>query len=596
VSPAGAPEASEAASSAPADEALQPIPDPQQGDPVTIQIAGFNGVIPGTSTVEDVQKVWGAPLEMSQQGETVFHLYRVAPFERVEVAFEQDKVNSIVIRLDQAFPADLVAKQLKLSAIRPVLISDEMGEILGQAFPERGVLFAFQPSDTPGKATMMVTQIILETITAEPFVLRAETVLDTQAELSLQDLDQALKLAPNNARAHWLRCRVLASRAQYPEALASAEEAVRLESDNPRYLITQGQLLGTLQRFEEAIPAVEKAVQYGESRPHVKARALCLLGDLYGSGMNPDYQKAIKYHTDAIQAADPLATSQHPAVRLAAKEVLVDAHLGAAHDIAWGNWSQKDVAVSRWLKRAGVFAEDLVANEGATSEYRLRVATRALAAAVGAQGQLDPTEWAEEVLRVGQELADSVSEAQKAQYQWTTGLSLYDAVQVYQLRNAHDVALKYGEQAADYLERALEMRPDNPADRYMLGRLYFRLGAIHAVGNRDHAAAVSWFEKAIPALEGSSGQATSVELGRLGETFVSMGVSYWEIGQRDRGMSLTEQGVELMEKAVNEGVMEKASLEIPYGNLASMHRQLGRESDSGQFLQKATRTSNNMQR
>ncbi len=579
----------------PEKEPLKPTPDPQPGTHVDVRTAGFNGVSPGESTLADVQKAWGAPAEVSQQKDVLFHLYHVAPFDRVEVAFREDKVASIIVRLDQAFPADKIAPQLQLGAIQPVLISNELGEILGEAFPERGVLFAFQESDKPGKATMMVTQIILEPVGAEPFILRAETRLDTQPELSLHDLNEALRLAPQNARAHWLRCRVLAGVGDLVEALAAGNEAVRLEPDNPRYLITQGQVLGSMQRFDEAIDVVTKAVQHGESRPHLKARALCMLGDLYGSGVKPDYQKALRSHTEAIQIADPLAKDQYPAIRLAAKEVLIDAHLGAAHDIAWGNWNQKEVSLPRWLSRAESFAEDLIEHEGGSPEYRLRVATRALAAVVGVQGRVDPTPWVEKTTRIGQELMAASNEAQKAQYEWNIGMALYDAVQSYQLRNANDLALKYGEQASDYLEKALLARPDSPESRYMLGRLYFRLGAIRAM-THDHAAAIAWFEKALPAFDKLAGQVNSAEAGRLGETYVSMGVSYWENGQKDRAVTLTQRGVKLMEKAVGEGVLEKASLEIPYGNLASMNRRMGRDGEDGKHLEKASRDTGTLQR
>lgn len=589
--PVAKPVAKQPTALAPEADVLQPIADPQPGEHIHVQAASFAGIVPGVSSTADVKKAWGDPLETRNQDGAVLHLYRVDPFPRVEVAFQDNKVASLVVRFEQGFPADAVAKQLQLGAIHPVLISNELGEILGQAFPERGVLFAFQPSDGPGKASMKVTQIILETVSAEPFVLRAETLLDSQPDASLADLDEALKLQPQNARGHWLRARLLSGRGSAQEALRAAAEAVRLEPENPRFLITQGQILASQGQLAPAAPILERAVQASESRPHLKARALCLLGDLYGSGTRPDYRKANDYHTQAIKAADALTKDPHPAVRLAAKEVLVDAHLGAAHDIAWGNWNQKELAVPRWLKRASAFAEDLIQNEGGSPDYRLRVATRALGAVVGVQGQLDPTEWVEATVQAGQELIGSVGEPQKAPYQWTVGTALYDAVQIYQLRNEPDVALKYGEQAAEYLEQSLELRPESPADRYLLGRLYFRLGAIHAVGTQNHSSALTWYEKAIPALEAARDQVPSFELGRLGETFVSIGVSYWETNQRDRAITLTERGVSLMEKAVQGGQMESAALEIPYSNLASMHRQMGRESEAGKYLQKAARTT-----
>ena len=75
---------------------------------------------------------------------------------------------------------------------------------------------------------------------------------------------------------------------------------------------------------------------------------------------------------------------------MAAKEVLVDAHLGAAHDIAWGEWKEKDKAVARWLERAVAVADDMVKNEGGSREVLFRVHARALAAYVGVRGGIDP--------------------------------------------------------------------------------------------------------------------------------------------------------------------------------------------------------------
>ena len=75
---------------------------------------------------------------------------------------------------------------------------------------------------------------------------------------------------------------------------------------------------------------------------------------------------------------------------MAAKEVLIDAHLGAAHDIAWGEWKEKDKAVARWLERAAGRGRRLVNNEGGSQEQVFRVHIRALAAYVGVRGGIDP--------------------------------------------------------------------------------------------------------------------------------------------------------------------------------------------------------------
>lgn len=569
---------SEAASSA--GPPAKPVPEPWSGGPTDIEAASFNGITPGTSTLADVEKAWGRPVQTREHNGLVVQQYRVAPFERVEVVFPKgaDKVASIVIRLEKPFPAEGVARQLELHQLRPVLVSNELGEILGQAYPERGVLFSFEPSESPGKPTMRVAEIVLEPITADPFLLRAETYLDSRPEESLRDVEQALSLVPTHARGHWLRARLLGLKGHLAQALTSCEEACRLAPADAQYRLTRAQLLGQLGQFDEAIADAQKAVEQSGHRQHIKARALCLLGDLHSAGPKPDYKKAIEYHMQAIQVADALTTSPHPAIRVPAKEVLLDAHLGAAHDIAWGKWNQKQTAVPAWLKRASALAEDLIQTEAGTAEHRFRVATRALAACVGAQGQIDPAPWITQVQEAGEELLAKAAPAHKAQVQWEMGLALYDVVQIYQMRGQRELALKYGRQAVELLEQANLQKAPNAPDRYLLGRLYFRLGSLHAIGSADHRQAVIWFDKAVPVFQQCAADLAESERGRLGETLVSMAVSYWEAGQRQRAQQLTQQGMEFMQQAVQAGLMEASALEVPKANLATMRQHAGSES------------------
>ena len=183
----------------PTDEPLRPIADPMEGEPPAIEAASFSGVIPGTSTLADVEEAWGKPKRsVKVDGETV-QLYSVKPFDKVEVHSVGGKVTSIVIRLDRPFPADAVAKQLDLLSIRAVMVSNENGHVLGLSYPERGVLFSMEPGEELGKTSMKVMQIILEPISAEPFVLRAETMLTRRLDLSRRDLRQAVSLEPGNA-------------------------------------------------------------------------------------------------------------------------------------------------------------------------------------------------------------------------------------------------------------------------------------------------------------------------------------------------------------------------------------------------------------
>jgi tetratricopeptide (TPR) repeat protein len=571
------------------DEALRPIPDSLESGPISIEAASLKGVVPGVSTRAEVEKAWGAPREMAKQDGDIVQLFSVPPFQQVEVIYSGDKVASIVVRFDKAFPADAVAKQLDLATVRPVLVSNEMGDVLGLAYPERGVMFVFEAGKEAAKPSMKVSQVVLEPINAEPFLLRAETTLESRCDLSRRDLEQAIALEPKNARAQWLYARSLMAMDQFEKAGPAAAQAERLEPDNPRYRITLAQVLAQTGRLTEAIAEAQTAVAASEKTPHVKARALCMIGDLLASGAKPDYKKAIGFHTQAIQVADPLTTDGHPALRLAAKEILIDAHLGAAHDIAWGDWKEKDKAVARWLDRAQTVATDLIKNEGAGQDQLFRVYVRAMAAYVGARGAVNPEATAQLITTVGDELIDSASEpARKAQLQWDLGMALYDAVQICQMRSEHDKALKHGEKAAEYLAEASKTRQSS-ASLLLLGRLYFRLGTIHALRDRDHAAAIAWFDKAVPLFERSTAEEPPADPGRHGEALVSMGVSFWETSQPKKAVDLTEQGIKWMEKAVKQGSMDRASLAVPYNNLAAMHRQLGAADKADRFQEMASR-------
>ena len=290
----------------------------------------------------------------------------------------------------------------------------------------------------------------------------------------------------------------------------------------------------------------------------------------------------------AISEADPLVGSPHPAIRLAAMEVLVDGHLGAAHDIAWGDWENKKVAVETWLGRAAAFAEGMIEAESAGPSLRFRVATRALASCVGARGKIDPTSWAESAVKSGQAMIDGVDDkVQKQGVSWDLGLALYDAVQVYQMRDEQDLALKTGQTAIGLLEQGKEDHP-HPLDAHLLARLYFRLGTIYAVSKTNHADAIAWFDKALPLFQQAADAVDPHEVARLGETLVSMGVSYWEVGNRDRGLDLTETGVKLIEAAVEGKLVQKSVLEVPYSNLATMHRQLGETEKADEYLRMAS--------
>ncbi len=574
---------------------LEPIPEGEPAGPVEVQAASFKGATPGATTAAELAESWGRPAGSHEEGGLHTKVFAIEPFEQVEATFYEETLVSIVIRLQKAFPAQTVAQQLDLATIRPVFVSNELGEVLGQAFPERGVLFAFEPAPEGEGPTMLVAQIILESITPEPFLLRAETHLESLPHESLGDLDEVVKLQPELARAHWLRARALAAVGDVEEATAAVGRAIELDEANPRFRVTHAQLLIRSGRHEKAAAVVQQALARSDSLPHVKARAVCLAGELAATASPRDYRRALERFTEAIQLADPLVADPHPAIATAAKEALLDAHLGAAAAIAWGAWQRKEEAVPHWLDRADVIAQNLAKNTPGGEAYRFRFAVRSLGACVGLEGRLDPSPWIDEVQRSGEALLEQALDAERTQQiDWELGMAFYDAVQIQQMRGEHDAALGYGEKAIEHFEASGVAERGVANHRYLLGRLHFRLGAIHALAQENHQAAITWFDKAVPLLEEPLPGQAAGDLGRHGETFVSMAVSYWETGQQQKAVELTERGLSFMEEAVRAGKLDEDALAVPYGNLATMHEHLGQDASAKEFAEMAGRLRENL--
>jgi tetratricopeptide (TPR) repeat protein len=244
--------------------------------------------------------------------------------------------------------------------------------------------------------------------------------------------------------------------------------------------------------------------------------------------------------------------------------------------------------VPRWLARARELAEQ--ATEG-TDEPLFRVAKGALAAAVGTEGELPPDAWLQLAEQTcGRLIQQSADPARRRHLEWELGLVLYDGLQVLQMRSEHQQALAHGLSAVEHLKRGAEGRDESPGDAYVIGRLYFRVGSIYAIHEQNHASAVEWFDRAAPLMERPIPASALADVGRQGGTFVSMGVSYWEVGQHDEALRLTRQGVHLLEQQVREQSLAERVLATPYANLARMYRALGNEQEAESYAKLAAKT------
>ena len=559
---------------------------------VAVESASFNEIQPGVSTLEDLYEAWGKPAKTSKQKDDTLLVYQMRPFRSVSVQVSANIVRALIIHLDTPMTPEELTKKLRIDNLRSSEVVDKHGEILGRAFPERGVLFNYS-TDTQ---SIRVAQILLEEIQSQSFVLRAENDLDGPYQANLDDLDFAIQLDPRDTRALWLRARVLLAAGQVMPATASINEAIRLEPLNQKYRIVRAKCLAHQGQFDRAMGELDTVLKQDGLPNIVRARGMLLLGDLIAEGPDRDYQEAIKLHTEAIKLANPLASSKLVAVRREAKDILVGAHLSVATDIGWGNWKRKPEVVPKWISRAVAFAEDAIANEGTSEKLWLRVAQRSLRASAGFKPPVDPGTWVDEADKVGSRLlAETDDLLARRSLRWEIGQVYAHALRIEHLRGEVGSGLKYGQLAQAHLEAGAGQRNASQYARVELGQLYFSIGALYAVHKKDHVSAVDWYDKAEPLLT-SQETAGPTDPSRLGESLVSMGVSYWEEGLQQKAIELTQQGAKLLETAVKRGAVEKSSLAVPYGNLATMSKQLGDQKKAKDYLELADQSKGKLQR
>jgi len=538
---------------------------------IALDPASLDGVRPGTTTRVELHKQWGAPAQSQRVAGGTRETFELKNLGRVQAAIFEGTVSSLTVQIQKPMPLADIVKRLELEAFEPAVILDESGETLGAVFPERGVLLGYLPKSKPPK----VFQVVIEPIDAQHFVARADAHLGGDYEKALKDVERALAVAPDHAQALHLHGELMLRSGKLEEALKSAQRASDLEHDVAGHRLLVARALAAAGDYPAAITCLRGILEAPQLDDLDAARAALYLGDYLGQSSKRDFAEAIKQHQQAISLAEPLMGSKDRTIRRAAKEVLLGAHLGVAYDIGNGRWQQKTDAVAKWIDRAAVFADDLMRKENAGSEPRLEVYIGALAAIGGIDSPPDCSKWVEGTRVLGQKLFDAAKDpVRRAELAWQLSRALSDAVEIETNSGHGDEAFNLGTVAIALMDEAAPIAESLPIYSYQRGRLCYRIGAAYAVARGDHVQAIVWFERASPLLE-SPVPAAAIESGAHGETFVSMAVSYWEQQAREESLRLTNQGLKLMEQAVEDGTLDAAALAVPYGNLSVMHEELG---------------------
>ncbi len=562
--------------------------DQELVDDTELRPLRFRGVMVGETTQDELTEKWGKPFKIAKGKSVRIYKYRPLPFRQVDVTIHEGRVASVLIHLHDLQEANHIAAELRMTKIEPVPVPDDYGNVMGLAFPERGVLLGFDLRDPES----LVSKILLEPVNPEPFLLRAEYDFEHQYGQDLADIDTALQLNPQYAHAYWLRAKLLHELGRSRDALEAIETAIEHEPDSFLYGTLRARLLESLGKFAAARRQLDRLRERDDVPAEIKAEIELIEGDILAEEKAGQFNQAMRHHLRAIRLAAPLANDSRFVPRRTAKLTLIQAHLAVARDISLGSFQKQREVVPRWLNRGKALVEEYVRRDQGDRGLRLVAAAEALACAANLRNSEDPGRILEDVMEEGRnQIGLSQDKRDIHRLEWLAGVAMAEGVRMERLRGQFESAVEAANSALELLQKSAPERQSTPRQKYLVGRLYFHVGSLHAVQHKDHGQALVWYRKAEPLLAVTASPPTLADPRTHGESFVSMAVSYWETGERERAIELTELGTDLLQKAVASELLPGDALAVPYGNLASMHQSAGHEDEAKAFAELASKVT-----
>lgn len=503
--------------------------------------------------------------------------------ERVEATLSGETVDSLRLKLADPLSVDQLSTMFEIGDLNSVAVLDESGVSIGEVFPEVGLVFSLKPG------TRSALAVMIEPLDPEAFVLRAEGELETDTSLALADLKFAVTLDPRHLRARRMLLVLLCEQGKWAQALDLARGTEELDPDDVWTRLKTASILASLGRFDESRDALEVVKRMPRLEGVGNAQVERMLGRLDLDCDRPDERSAVRHFEAAIRTANSLKNARSESIRDAARDVLLDTHLGMAVAIAKGEWQRKAEVVSKWLAAASKLVEAVDEDSDTRPLLEIQLCRGALAAAAACDS-VDPLPWVKRLLVTRDRMAADLADPwRRRQVDWEVGHGLADALAATQARGEANDSLDNATLTVAYLERGAETRDLTDAERASIGDLLFRIGVLHSIQHGDHATAVTWFDKVRPYWSRNASFESHGEVGRIGESYVSMAVSYWQVDRRDDALDLCRRGIDYMVSAVDAKLLEEPALAIAYDNLAKMYAEQGEEERSRTYAEMAAR-------
>ena len=551
---------------------------------VLLEPTSFSSLIPGKSNAEDVRQEFGEPTSSLDQSGTLVQTFTVEPYDRVGVVLREGLLESIHLQFAGSVQLEEFCRQLELPPEEGVDLPATVNQIHERVYPERGVSLLYQAVDD----SLHVQQVDIHRIRQQDFQRAASELEKVRYSRTLNLVRISQQLNPELAEAFAIEARVASRLGQTALALNALTRVTRLDLEDHQSRLLQARLWARTNRKAKAIRQVREIRNNSQVDPLLRARATLLLADL--ARETGQVKSSLEYYKEAIARATVTAKESAGSDRDEGIEVLIGAHRAVAREIARGKWKdgEKQEAIDRWLDVADQLAEQLQSRQAAPLLMDLKGLAARLDIQLELQKKFDETAVTEQILQRGELLIkQSNDELTGKEVHWQIGRALFTAAQLARQRGADEQVITHGSAAYRHLQEADSAREDELEGQALVGGVSFLVGSVEAISRQDHEQAVHWYQRALPYLAQPGMERHWTSRGWHGERFVSMGLSFWKTGDRDRGLELTEQGLAWVEEAVRDSGFPRRHLVVPYANISIMYQALGQQKQAQEIALRA---------
>ncbi len=399
------------------------------------------------------------------------------------------------------------------------------------------------------------------------------------------------------------------------ESEGQNEESLPLELSFQDDLFEKIEYLARRGNFEQASELLEEVRKKFLDNPMIAFRANIVEGDIQMILPTPDAAHAFQCHRRAAQQADALLEagkfiggrkySLIVGEKQRVKELRMDAWLGIAADIASGPWDKKEENTEKWLQKVMTELTEATKEDAGGADtctiLKYRILYRVTAIEITLKNQEKIVPYADSFLSASMEMLKTVKSAARYYEICTKSASvLDDAASLCMLSGKFDAANRFLQRAISMMELVQTKKKDVSSDEtFLLAQLYYHFGQIYALQAEQeseksdanasleaHKEAVKWYEKSIPHLMTVIKSKQLRDLLQLGVIVNGMSVSYAEIGNTKRAITLLKTGIFCLEHHADAHPEDKFQLEIPYKNMIELMEFTGDEYEKAQYQRK----------